>query len=231
MKINLSYLAGTALIFAVWGCHSDKQADKKDTATTTTITSTKIDRQQSIAEDSLLLTDIVKKLYKWHVKQKLTFDGFKPVKLNATDTLYKGIDLRKNQKSVDELKGTGLFTDNFLKQYRNIALRMDKELREGSSVWPDGDLPSFNDDADPWCNCQDSPVDDYWLIIKLTGIQINNNQAQFAWKWNSDTESQPYRIIAVKENGNWVIDYMQGFDMKYYNWGAGKSKSKIKIIK
>jgi hypothetical protein len=220
MKTNRYCAAGFAslIMVTIFSCHSSNDTGKKDTVTTAATTITQTVQKQSRVEDSILLTNLVKTLYKWHVTQKLTFEGFKPVKLNPTDTLYKGIDLFENQKSVDELRGTGLFADSFLKDYRNIALRMDKELRDGSSLWPDGELPTFNEDVDPWCNCQDSPIDNYWTIIKLTNIQINNNEAQFNWEWDSNTKSHPYKMRAVNENGSWKISYMQGYDMKAYSW-------------
>lgn len=227
MKINLTHAASFALLstIALFTCckGGNTAAEKTDSVTKTELAGTKTIAKQNITADSIVFVDIVKKLYKWHVTQRLTFEGFKPVKINSTDSLYKGIDLRENQKSVDELRGTGLFTESFLKEYRNIALRMDKELRDGSSLWPDGDLPSFNDDVDAWCDCQDSPIDNYWIIIKLTNIQINNNEAHFSWVWQGYTTKQPYKIALAKVNDMWQISYMQGFDMKYYNWGAAKT--------
>lgn len=226
MKTNLNYARGFTLLItiSIFSCHSNNEAGKKDTVITTNTTVTQTVQKQNRTEDSILLTNLVKTLYKWHVTQKLTFDGFKPVKLDPADTLYKGIDLLENQKSVDELRGTGLFADSFLKNYRNIALRMDKELRNGSSLWADGELPTFNDDVDPWCNCQDSPIDNYWTIIKLKDISINGSVASFNWAWPGDTEGQPYKMRTVKENGSWKISYMQGYDMKAYNWEFIKNK-------
>lgn len=228
MKINLTYSACFALLITIFvsSCHSNTGSDKKDTtATATTTTTTQTVQKQNGIEDSLLLTNLVKTLYKWHLTQKLTFDGFKPVQINAADTLFKGIDLFENQKSVDELRGTGLFAESFLKNYRNIALRMDKELRDGSSIWPtNGDPPTFDNEVDAWCSCQDEPINDYWKIIKLKNISITNNEAQFNWVWDGypDFKNFAYKMAAIKQDGNWKISYMQGYDLKAYNWGAGK---------
>lgn len=227
MKSKLIYFASFTLLIAmaVSGCQSDGDADKKDTAVTAVGTVNQIVQKQNTIEDSILLANLVKTLYKWHVTQKLTFEGFKPVKLNTTDTLYKGIDLFENQKSVDELRGTGLFADSFLKDYRNIALRMDKELRDGSSIWPaNGDPPTFDNDVDPWCDCQDEPIDDYWKIIKLNNLSINNNEAHFNWIWEGYPAFKDfkYKMVAVRQNNDWKIAYMQGYDLQKYNWGAGK---------
>jgi hypothetical protein len=231
MKTNLTYSTSLVLLILIIfsGCHSNSNPDKKDTVIKTTTTNTVVTQiapKQNIAEDSILLTNLVKNLYKWHATQKLKYDGFRPIKLNPADTLFKAIDLEENQKAINELKTTGLFADDFLKDYRNIAVRMDEELRDGSSLWVEGDLPTFNDDVDEWCNCQDEPADDYWSIIKIKDISINSNHAQFKWTWG---DNFAYDVKAVNENGNWKISYLQGFDMKAYNWGWWKeNKDKIK---
>lgn len=218
MKTNLTRTIGFALLSTAFSaCHSDNGTDRKGAVTQINkdTTSTQTIQKPNITEDSILLTHLVKQLYKWHITQKRQYDGFKAIKLDPTDTLNKAIDLDENQKAINELQTTGLFADDFLKNYRCIAVRMDKELREGSSLWPDGKMPTFDNDVDAWCNCQDSPIDNYWAIIKLKDISINNNVAQFKWTWGDDFT---YEMQAVNENGNWKISYMQGFDMKTYNW-------------
>ena len=166
-------------------------------------------------QDSIELTKLVRNLYEWHERKIKEIDGFKPLKVNPSDTLYTGIDLDANEKAIDKLKQTGFFADVFLDNYRKIALRMDKELRNGTSLWPEGELPTFNDDVDAWCNCQDSPVEAYWKIIKLTDLKVNQNEANFKWTWG---DAFFYSVKAKKVNNNWKISYLQGFDMNYYNW-------------
>jgi hypothetical protein len=173
--------------------------------------------------DSLELTMLIRKLYKWHETTKMKYNGFNALKQSPSDTLYTSIDLEENKKAIEELKESGFFTDSFLNDYRNIAIRMDKELKDGSSLWPDGELSTFGDDSDPWCNCQDFPVDKYWEIIKLTDIHINNNTAKFSWTWGGDFY---YNVKALKEEGNWKISYLQGFDMNAYSWEWWKKNKK-----
>lgn len=93
---------------------------------------------------------------------------------------------------------------------------MDKELQDGSSLWPEGELSTFDTDDDAWCDCQDTPVDNYWTIIKINNLKINSNSADFKWTWGGDFN---YSTKAAKENGVWKISYLQGFDINAYNWG------------
>ena len=207
------------------GCKSNKQSSHTNTVKTTADNSRTV---STANQDSIQLTLLVRKLYKWHVTDTMKHDGFKPTKSNPKDTLYTGIDLAENEKAVEELKETGIFADSFLDDYRKIAVRMDKELKDGSSLWPDGEIPTFDNDVDEWCNCQDSPVNDYWKIIKLKNIKITSNEASFKWNWGDDSnysvkalkesDDSNYNVKALKENGNWKISYLQGFDMSAYSW-------------
>jgi hypothetical protein len=212
---TLSFLAG---------CNSSQKSSNKDSLTkkSATIRNPK-NSISAYGTDSIELTNLVKKLYQWHETAKMKFDGFKPLKRNAADTLYTSLDLDENQKAIEELKRTGLFASSFLNDYRKIAERMDKELRDGSSLWPEGELSTFGDDVDAWCNCQDFPVDQYWNIIKLIDIKINNNNADFKWTWGDNFF---YKTKATKEDGSWRISYLQGFDMNAYSWGWWKKNKK-----
>lgn len=199
------------------GCKSKNKSDAADTIKTPIeINSDTGINTTARTGDSIELTLLVKKIYKWHQTVKTKYNGFKPLKRDPSDTLYTSIDLEENKKSIEELKETGFFSDSFLNDYRNIAVRMNKELQDGSSQWPEGELATFDGDADAWCNCQDFPVDDYWNIIKLNALNIINNSAQFKWTWGHDFY---YNTKATKENSAWKISYLQGFDMDAYGWG------------
>ncbi|HTI57406.1 hypothetical protein [Mucilaginibacter sp.] len=165
-------------------------------------------------DDSIQLTKLVRAMYKWHETDTTRAGGFSPVKKNPRDTFYSGIDLNANNNAVTKLQATGLFANDFLDDYRKIAERMDKELHDGSSSWAEGELPSFEDDVDEWCNCQDYP-DNYWEKLTLTNIRLNKSEATFKWTWG---DGFYYKTKAKKENNVWKISYLEGFDMSYYNW-------------
>lgn len=209
----------TLTVFA--NCKGSKTSDNKDYG----IKQDKTGQVVSQITDSIKLTELVRNLYKWHTTDTCKC-GFKPLKKNQSDTLFTSIDLDENRKEINELKQTGFFTEDFLEDYRKIAVRMDKELRDGTSLWPEGELSTFGDDADAWCNCQDYPVDDYWKIMRLTNIKFNKDEASFKWTWGY---SFYYKAKAKKENGNWKISYLEGFDMNAYSWEWWKKNKKTNL--
>ena len=91
---------------------------------------------------------------------------------------------------------------------------MDKELRDGSSLWPDGEMPTFNDDVDEWCNCQDNP-DNYWEKLTLVDLKFNNDEANFKWTWGNHFF---YGVKAGKENNVWKITGLERFTIKNFSW-------------
>jgi len=222
-SLKLCIIISISLLIA---CKGKNKASRIDSITTGGNVVQVVERAMPGPEsDSVKLTALIRKLYKWRQTDTLKHDGFKPLKRNANDTLYTSIDLDENQKAIEELKQTGLFASPFLNDYRRVAERMDKELRDGSSLWPEGELSTFGDDSDEWCNCQDFPVDDYWNIITLTKIKITGNEANFKWTWGGNYF---YDVKAIKEDGNWKISYLQGFDMKAYSWEWWKKNQKAK---
>ncbi|HQR00689.1 MAG TPA: DUF3828 domain-containing protein, partial [Ferruginibacter sp.] len=85
-------------------------------------------------------------------------------------------------------------------------------MRSGKTTWLTNDLSPFGNDANPWCNCQDYP-DDYWKRLTIRDIKAVGDSAVFSWTWGDDLR---YRVKAKKENGNWKISYLQGFDFSNY---------------
>ena len=231
MKLNLSKFCFfiTLLLIAVL-CTRCKRRDAPGKKDVVPKQSTIIPGVKNVASkikiDSIELISLVRKLYKWHETTKMKYDGFKPLKSNKSDTLYTSIDLGENQRADEELKETGLFTDSFLNNYRKIAIRMDKELRDGSSLWPEGELSTFGDDSDAWCNCQDFPIDKYWTVIRLVNIKIENDTADFKWTWGDDFY---YKAQAIKAGGTWEISYLQGFDMNAYSWEWWAKNKPVKL--
>lgn len=173
--------------------------------------------------DSVQLTALIRKLYGWHDhgRDSEKMRAFEPVKTNPTDSLYSGIDLTKTDETLKYMKSTGMFADEFLNNYRAIAVRMDKELHDGSSEWLVGDMPTFASDADDWCNCQDNPAT-YPDHLTITSLKITGNQAAFKWTWGDDFY---YKVRATKENDQWKIAYLEGFDINKYNWEYKKKNA------
>lgn len=218
MNRFITMFAAALLILSA--CQNEKPVNSAQTkADTTKAMAVTTSVQSDHSADSLQLTKLVKELYKWHETTKLKHTAYSPVKNNPADTLYSGIDLKETEQSVEEIKATGFFSDDFLNQYRNIAIRIDKELKDGSSTWRDGEIPTFDNDADPWCKCQDTPRDDFWNILKFSDFKYNGNEASFKWNWGDDSF---YHVKAQKTGNDWKISYLEGFDMNFYNWEWNK---------
>jgi len=173
--------------------------------------------QNAISKDSIAITTLVRKLYKWHASEKPKQE-FQPVLKKPNDSMYSGIDRTASGKRELELKQTGFFTDEFIQRHRTIAAHLDATFRKGD-FWHVGDAPPFGPDGDAWCNCQDGP-DYFWKTLTISDLKIKNNEANFNWTWGNDFK---YKVKAIKRKGKWKISYLEGFDLKYYRV-AGLSK-------
>lgn len=207
---NLTLLSLLILSSCGGGKTTDSSTTIKDSTKQTTLVAASVLNR---ADDSIKLTKLVRDLYKWHQKP-MKHDGFKPLKNNPADTLAGSIDLKENAEAINELKVTGFFTDEFLDNYHNLAVRMDKELRDGTSLWPDGELPTFFEDADEWCNCQDNP-DNYWETLTLTDLKFDKDLATFKWTWGDNFF---YKVHTKKEGEVWKISYLEGWDPANFTW-------------
>lgn len=165
---------------------------------------------QKVYDDSLALTSLVRKVYQWYETQS-TKEEFPPIVGKKQDSLYVGIDWKGYQLRQKELLKTSFFTQFFLQNHQKIANYIDKEL-SGGREWLMGDMSPIEPEANPWCNCQDSP-DNYWKRLKIQRLKINNNVASFDWTWG---KKFAYHVQAQKENNIWKISYLEGFDLKKY---------------
>jgi hypothetical protein len=156
--------------------------------------------------DSVALTKLVQAFYKWQ-ETKGKGSDFDPKNI-AGDSLFRGIDWDAHNKRVKTLQESNFLDQHFFNNYQQIAQYLDTALKSGREQWVKDELPSFGYDGNPWCNCQDSPVDNYWEILKLVNLKIENNHADFAWTWG---DGFMYRTKAIKENGTWKISYLEGF--------------------
>ena len=165
-------------------------------------------------QDSISLTAFTRKAYRWHNREILNDQGFEPKKNRQTDTLYGGIDFGPVNFMTGKLKRSGFFDGAFLENYRKIAARMDKELKNGTAVWREGRLPPFNTDADPWCNCPNGAGIN-WDKIRLVHLKFDQQTVSFDWTWGGDSY---HKVKVKKDNGSWKSSYLQGFDMGSFRW-------------
>ena len=145
-----------------------------------------------------------------------------PVVTDSNDSIYLGFDLEKHKLNLNKLKSTGLFSTEFIENYNQIILTLDKGLKNSEyEQWLVGDLPTFifANDINPWCLCQDNL--DWWKNVEVKVISLDNEKGELEWFWgnlSNDTDSSwkefKYRFRVAKEKNIWKISYLEGFDFK-----------------
>ncbi len=147
-------------------------------------------------------------------------DTILPALEDEDEEAYIGFDLNQHKKNLKQMEKTHFFTAAFIENYNQIIETLDKGLRDDKhEQWLVGDLPTFSfaNGANPWCNCQDN-LD--WNTVDVKILSIDNQKADLEWFWNNANSSDEswsnfrYHFRAVKENNQWKIDYMEGFDLK-----------------
>lgn len=173
---------------------------------------TKLAATATIKSDSAALKALVVQLLKWHGIDKKT--DFEPLLKNPKDTVYTGIDWHAHKQRVTELEKTNLFTKGFVDNYQNIALHLDKELKQNKTKYAVGDQPPYGNEANEWCNCQDYPANMY-KRLQIVALKISDNAATFKWTWGGNFF---YGVKASKENNVWKIAALERFNINNFSW-------------
>lgn len=115
-------------------------------------------------------------------------------------------------KNLEKLEATGFFSDEFITNYDQIILTLDKKLRNKElDQWRVGDLPPFKfaNDVDPWCMCQGYSSQQF---DRIELIALDSMSGSFYWKWKKGNDWLDFEFRVVREQGRWKIAYMQGFE-------------------
>lgn len=176
-------------------------------------------------EDSVVVTDnavekseaqkLIREVLKW-VDSDESIELL-PVTSAKNDSIYTGFDKNKLQQNVAKLTNSGLFSKEFVENYNQIILTLDKKLRNNDyGSWYIGDLPPFEfaSGVNPWCLCQDN-MD--WNLVEVEQLQEN----EFYWKWGglkADTHPSwkdfKYKFKVTIEDSKYKISYLEGFDIE-----------------
>jgi hypothetical protein len=207
----MKHIKLTTLIFGLllFGCN---QSDTK----TASVTEEKV---STSANDKELIQNLIRQVLNW-ADTKNSIDLL-PVLTDSKDSVYIGFNLDKHKQNLDKLQQTNFFATEFIENYNQIILTLDKGIRNGNyDQWLVGDLPTFifSNDHSPWCNCQDN---DDWNKVEVRVIKLKDNEGELEWTWgnlSADTHSSwkefAYKFRVVKENDKWKIVYLNGFDFK-----------------
>ncbi|HLA57411.1 MAG TPA: hypothetical protein VK622_01555 [Puia sp.] len=164
------------------------------------------------SNDSFELASLVVKVLKWSESDRQI--DFNVTKTNSGDSIYSGIDWSTHKKRMADLSKTDFFTDDFLNNYNNIALHIDKELKTNPTKYLEGDIQPWSDDTNDWCKCQDFP-DSIWEKLKIVDLISHGDSANFKWSWG---DNYYYSVKTKKENGSWRISYLERFDIQKFSW-------------
>lgn len=183
------------------------------------------------ADDKLQIQQLIRQVMNWGESAK-SINLLPLLTANKSDYCI-GMDLKKHKLNIEKLKATHFFAAEFIENYNQIILTLDKKIRNKEiAKWHTNELPPLNfaSDVDPWSLCQDVPYDkpNPYDFIKINVIALDNNKGKADWKWgkldsNEDLgwKAFTYRFRVVKENGKWKVAYLQGFDFKNSTSKAG----------
>lgn len=197
-----------SIILSLTSCSG--QTNKSSTQSEDKIAFGKLDN------DSIELTTLIKQVYEWHMSKRI--DDFPYKYEEPADTLFTGIDWEKYNNNFKIFKQTSFFSLDFLDRHKEIALTLDTSIKKADNEWRninDG-IPLWDTDADDWCGCQDYP-DNYWEKLIIHDLEIKSEIASFYWTWDEQLKSDSfkYKMTAIKEDGKWKINSMEGFDYYY----------------
>jgi len=210
-------ILGVIVAFILVGCNRDNSTAKKKIEQVENL------QQIDFSKDKEEIQNLIRQTLKWADSENSI--DLLPVLTNK-DGICIGIDLNKHKSNLDKLRATGYFANEFIENYNQIILELDKKLRNNEfEQWSVNELPPFRfaNDVDPWTLCQDVPYDNPspWDYVEIEVIELDNSNAQLVWKWgnlslNTDSgwKKFSYKFRTVKENGKWKIAYLQGFDFK-----------------
>jgi hypothetical protein len=172
-----------------------------------------------VLSDKEQIRNLIRQVLYWHDN---SFEVL-PVLNDSKNNIYV-FDLKQLKINLDNLRETNFFAEEFIENYNQIILTLDRKLRNKEfHEWQVGTLPTFifANDVDPWCLCQDVPYDNPnpWDLVEVEIINLNSKRGVLDWKWGNPElngaagwKEFRYSFEVIKENGKWKIAYMQGFD-------------------
>jgi hypothetical protein len=205
--------------FIFLGCTQKKNSDNSTVQQTDSL------KTVTTSNDKEEIKNLIRNVLSWSESKKTSIDLL-PVLTDSKDSVYIGFDLKKHKENLDKLEKTNFFAKEFIENYNQIILTLDKKLRNKEyNEWLVGELPTFifANDVDPWTSCQDVPYDEPspWNFVEIKEINLNDKNGEIEWKWGKlkpDTDPSwkefSYRFKVVKENNEWKVSYLQGFDFK-----------------
>jgi hypothetical protein len=162
---------------------------------------------QTENHDSLKQLSLLKAVYQWHDKNQSRADFQVVVK----DSFQTGLNYDSFRIALAALTQTNYFSSSFIENYKGLADYVNNKLANAHPKYLNEINFSFQD-ADPWTGFQEE-APDYWDRFKITDYKSVPDSASLNWTISdSATTSDKYGVRFEKENGQWKVSYLQGFD-------------------
>jgi hypothetical protein len=186
---RLHIIISIVTLFLCFSCSSPSKNKTKDNKSNT---------------DSIEITNLLKDVYKWYRinESYIYFDVI------VKDSFQVGLDTLKLKDSIDKLKGSNYFSSAFIENYKKIGLAVDNKLRNGKYY---NEINFSFQDADIWTSSQDDDID-LWKKLLVKDLIVRGEIASL--KWYTDNKNFGYLVKMKKENGTWIISYLEGLDYK-----------------
>jgi hypothetical protein len=167
----------------------------------------------SQADDSTLVVSLLKNMYRWHDGNQASVSDFSII---VKDTAQVGLNYDSLTRTMGVLKQTNFFSQSFLDNYKALADLINDKLVKANP--PLANEINFDfQDADPWTGFQDSDSA-YYNKFQIIAYHANPDTASLNWLIKAkDYSTAPYAVGFTKENGQWKISFLEGFDPKKYN--------------
>jgi hypothetical protein len=221
----MKYIVLLSLIFALilFGCNSDSRSksQKKVDSTIKPITLVKTQPDTVKSPDNSKDKEEIQGLIRQMLKWADTKDVVDLLPVLSKDSICVGFDFDKEKQTLEKLKSTGFFANEFIDNYDQIIRTLDKKIKNNEfEKWNVYELPTFNfdNDVDPWCSCQDNLS---WDKVEVEIVKLGDDKGELKWNWgktdpgiDQSWKDFSYAFGVVKVDGKWKISYLQGFDYK-----------------
>jgi len=173
--------------------------------------------------DTAEIQNLVRNMLNWAESKKTL--RLVPELTDSKDSLCIGFDLKKLDSNLQVLKATNFFSAEFIDNYKQIIVTLDRKVKNNEFKWSTDELPPFNfaNDVDPWCDCQDEPYDkpSPWELVEIKVVSLDKEKAEAYWTWgklrpdaDQNWKDFRYKFKVQKEDGKWKVAYLDGFDFK-----------------
>jgi hypothetical protein len=201
----MNYIGLFILIFGLGSsnCHHNRQIIEKQSTTTVVV---------DVQKEKEEIRQLIQQVLSWSESNESI--DILPVLMDSKLSVYTGFDMNKHKDNLAKLRETDLFTKEFIENYNQIILTLDRKLQSKEfEEWLVGDLPPFKfvNDIDPWCLCQGFSPEQFDDVVV---VKMDSNSGELIWNWKKGTDWLNFKFMVVKEDNKWKVSYMQGFDYK-----------------